>query len=121
MTLTFVLKGAILSLYNISEIAQVYASQMMSVYAFVVLFQSFCMVSIVGVLRGGGDSRYVAIVDVLSIWLVAVPLGFLSGHVWGLAAPVVYAMIRFDEVVKACVIAPRLLSGKWISDMTKGL
>jgi putative MATE family efflux protein len=119
MGMTLVIKKPMLLLYNISDIAKIYAEQMMTAFAFVALFQSFSMVALVGILRGGGDSRFVAIVDVLSIWLVAIPLGFLSGHVWHLAVPAVYAMLKCDELVKTAVTLPRLLGGKWINDVTK--
>ena len=118
MALMLLLKRPLLALYNISDIAKTYANQMMTVYAFIVIFQAFSMVALVGVLRGGGDGRFVAFVDVLSIWLVAIPLGFLSGHVWGWAVPVVYAMIKCDEIVKTIVTLPRLLKGKWVRDLT---
>jgi putative MATE family efflux protein len=119
MTLMLSLKRPMLMLYNISDVAKVYANQMMTIYAFLAVFQAFSMVSLVGVLRGGGDGRFVAYVDVLSMWLIAIPLGFLSGHVWGWAVPAVYAMLKCDEVVKTLVTLPRLLGGKWVRDVTK--
>ena len=118
MMLTLVLKGPILSLYSISEISKTYANQMLTIFSFLVMFMSFGMVALIGVLRGGGDTRFVALVDVLGIWLVAIPLGFLSGHVWGWSVPAVYIMLKCDELVKTIVTLPRLLKGKWIRDLT---
>lgn len=118
MAIMLILKGPILLLYNISDVAKGYANQMMTVHAFISLFQSFTIVALIGVLRGGGDGRFVAYVDVLTIWLVAIPLGFLSGHVWGWAVPAVYAMIKCDELLKPILTLPRLLRGKWVKDVT---
>ena len=118
MTLMLSLKKPMLSFYNISDIAKIYANQMMTVYAFLAIFQSFSMVSLVGVLRGGGDTRFVALVDVLTIWVIAIPLGFLSGHVWHWAVPAVYAMLKCDDIVKTLVTLPRVLGGKWVKDIT---
>lgn len=118
MLLMLVLKKPILSLYSISDVSKIYANQMMTVYAFLALFQAFGMVALVGVLRGGGDTRFVALVDVLSIWLIAIPLGFLSGHVWKWSVPAVYLMLKCDELVKVSLALPRLLRGKWIRDLT---
>jgi Na+-driven multidrug efflux pump len=111
-------KKPILSLYSISEISKIYANQMMTIFAFLSLFQAFGMVALVGVLRGGGDTRFVALVDVLSIWIIAIPLGFLSGHVWGWSVPAVYIMLKSDEFVKTIATLPRLLKGKWVRDLT---
>jgi len=91
---------------------------MMTIFAVLVNFMSFGMVALIGVLRGGGDTRFVALVDVLGIWLIAIPLGFLSGHVWGWSVPAVYIMLKCDELVKTAVTLPRLLKGKWIKDLT---
>lgn len=118
MTLMLILKKPMITLYNISDTAKTYANQMMTVYAFLAIFQSFSMVSLVGVLRGGGDTRFVAFVDVLTIWVIAIPLGFLSGHVWHWAVPAVYAMLKCDDIVKTLVTLPRVLSGKWVRDIT---
>ena len=118
MMLMLILKRPLLSLYSISDISKSYANQMMTIHAFLTLFQAFGMVALVGVLRGGGDTRFVAVVDGLSIWVIAIPLGFLSGHVWGWPVPAVYLMLKCDELLKTIVTLPRLLRGKWVRDLT---
>jgi len=118
MGLTLLLRTPLLTFYNISAISKAYARQFMTAYAFIALFQSFNMIALVGVLRGGGDGRFVMFVDVLSIWFIAIPLGYLSGHVWGWPAVAVFAMIRSDEVIKSVFTLPRLLKGKWVKDVT---
>lgn len=119
MFLVLLFKQPMLRLYNISDLAKEYANQMMTVYAFIVIFQAGALSAIVGVLRGGGDGRFAAMVDVLSLWLVAIPLGFLAGHVWLLPIPVVYGLIKIDEVIKTSVCLPRILKGGWVRDVTK--
>ena len=118
MLLTLALKGPMLSLYSISDTAKIYANQMMTINAFLVLLISLAVVSLLGVLRGGGDTRFVALIDVLSLWLVAIPLGFLSGHVWRWPVPAVFIILKCDELVKVLVTLPRLLRGKWVRDLT---
>lgn len=113
------LRGPILSLYNMSAQTMAYAYQIMGVVAALSTFQAISMVAIVGILRGGGDSRYAAIADVVPLWMVAIPLGYLAGHVWGWAVPAVYAMLRFDVVLKASITLPRLLKGGWVKDVTR--
>ncbi len=119
MGMTLLLRAPMLTLYNISDTAKTYANQFMTMYAFLALFQAFSLVAIVGVLRGGGDGRFAAFVDVLTIWLIAIPLGFLSGHVWGWPAAVVFTLLKCDEVFKSIITLPRLLGGRWVRDVTK--
>lgn len=116
--LMLIFKAPMLTLYNISELSKTYADQMMTVYSGIAVFQSMAMVAIVGILRGGGDGRFAAIVDVATIWLVAIPLGFLAGHVWLWAVPAVYAMLKIDEILKTLISLPRLLKGSWVKDVT---
>ncbi len=50
------------------------------------VFRSVNSILTKGVLRGGGDTRFLMVADVLFLWIVAVPLGYLAGLVWGLRA-----------------------------------
>ena len=58
------------------------------------------------------------IVDVLFLWITAIPLGALTGLVLGWAPPFVYLMLRSDELLKNIIGFLRLRSGKWIRDIT---
>jgi len=120
MCLVLVLRWPLLSLFvgRLSPEAIGYASQITTITAFIILMQAFSFVSIIGVLRGGGDGKFAAIADVATMWLVALPLGFFAGHVWGLSVPIVYAFLKIDELLKAIVCLPRLVSGKWVRDVT---
>ena len=42
-------------------------------------FMSLSNVGMVGILRAGGDAKFVFIADVAFLWLVAIPLGFITG------------------------------------------
>ena len=103
---------------NISLTAQAYAFQILGAVSIIVIFQALSGIAIVGVLRGGGDGKFAAVADVTTMWLVALPLGFLAGHVWGLPVPVVYMILKMDELLKAIVCLPRMFSGKWVNDVT---
>ncbi len=105
-------------MFNLSPEASRIAT-MMSVLTFVFLgVRAFNTTNIVGVLRGGGDVRVAAILDVGALWLAAIPLAALSGLVfhWGILA--VYLCIDLENVVKLFFGVHRLRSGKWIRDVT---
>lgn len=119
--LVLLLRGPILGIYNLSPLAMSYSHQIMGVVAVLSVFSAIAMVAIVGILRGGGDTRYAAIADVIPLWLVAIPLGYLAGHVWGWPVPAVYFILRSDVVIKAFLTLPRLLKGAWVKDVTRVL
>ena len=67
-----------------------------------------------GVLRGGGDTRFLMLADMLFLWLASIPLGYLCGLVWKLDAFWVYAALKVDWIIKSIWCIFRLKSKKWI-------
>ncbi len=73
---------------------------------------------IVGVLRGGGDTRFSLYLETGAVWLVGVPLAFIGAKVLKLPVYYVFLLVSAEEVVKLIVSLPRILSKKWIKDLT---
>lgn len=92
--------------------------QITVVGAIIVFFQALAVVGMVGVLRAGGDARFVFICEAAFLWGVAVPLGFLTGLVFGWPAPAVFLMLKCDEILKTIVSTVRLLRFRWLRDIT---
>ena len=117
--LILALRAPFLMLFgNLSDVTRYYAYQVMAVNAAIIFFQSISLVAVIGVLRGGGDGKFAAIIDIATMWLVALPLGFFAGHVWGLPIAVVFFLLKIDEPLKAIICLPRLLRGNWVNDVT---
>ena len=72
----------------------------------------------VGVLRGGGDPRFLMVADIFFLWVASIPLGALAGLVWHLPPFWSYCCIRIDNVIKAVWCIFRLMSGKWIKKVS---
>lgn len=67
-----------------------------------------------GILRGGGDTRFLLLADSSLVWLVSLPLGALAGLVWGMDAVWVYFFLRVEFPLKGIVCMIRYFSWKWI-------
>ena len=67
-----------------------------------------------GVLRGGGDTRFLLVTDIIFLWLVSLPLAALAGLVWHLPAFWVYIFMKIEMAIKTIIGIFRLLSKKWI-------
>ena len=91
----------------------------MYVAAFIVIMQAIGLSCVVGVFRGGGDTMFCMVLDIITMWALALPLGALGGFVWHLSIPVVFLFLRFDEVVKVFICLWRLKSGKWLNNVTR--
>ncbi len=109
-----VIAGPIVGFYNITQETHDIAMQLMDAVAVIVFFQSMNSILTKGVLRGGGDTKFLMVADILFLWVVSIPLGCLAGFVWGLPAFWIYICIRIDQIIKAVWCIGRLKSGKWI-------
>lgn len=108
----------ILSAYNVSPLVYEYASKNLLVFSFFLWAKVFNFTAIVGILRSGGDTKFCLFLDTAGVWLVGVPLAFLGGLVWHLPVYYVYALVLMEEVFKFLFGLPRILSKKWINNLT---
>ena len=117
--LTLILKGPLVSFYNITPETHKIALEMLNAMAFVNIFQAVASINMFGTLRGGGDSTYVAVTDVGSMWLLSVPLGWIAGLVLHRPAGIIYVCLKATTIFECFAAAVRILSGKWVKDVTR--
>jgi Na+-driven multidrug efflux pump len=79
------------------------------------------MVVIVGVLRGGGDVRFLLALDGCTIWVVGVPLATLGGLVLHLPVYWVYLLVMAEELTKWGLGLRRFFTRRWIHDLTQAV
>jgi len=101
-------------LYDIGPETAAIAFGMMDVSAIIVLFQSVQGTLSKGVLRGGGDTKFLMVADVIFQWVVSIPAGFVVGLVLHVPAYWVLVALRLDYFIKSVWLVFRLKSGKWI-------
>lgn len=117
--LLLLLRGPVISLYRIPEATKLLTAQVMAAAAVVTVYQSLALVGLMGVLRGGGDNRFVLIIEAVTLWAVAIPGGFIAGLWLGWPAPAVYLILKSDELIKIVIGTHRIFGGKWIRDVTR--
>ena len=113
------LRNVAVNFYNIPEESKALARQMMVVMAVVTFFTSVSSVSIVGVLRGAGDTRFCLTAEMVSLWLIALPLAALASMALHWPVPVVLAFMKIDEPVKALLCMIRMRGNKWIKSVAR--
>ncbi len=104
----------IIGLYHIEPITREIAYQLMYAVAIMIVFQSAQSMLTKGVLRGGGDTKFLMIADVVFLWVASVPLGALCGLVWQLSPFIIYVALKIDWAIKSFICLFRLRSKKWI-------
>lgn len=94
------------------------ARTMLILMGLIFAIKTFNATVIVGVLRGGGDTSYSMYLEMGSVWLIGVPLAFIGALVLKWPVYLVMMLISIEELVKLVFALPRVLSKKWIKDLT---
>lgn len=115
---TYLISPMIINLYNVTQETKQITLQITYVTAIIMVFKAMAVNTMVGVLRGGGDTKFVFINDLVFMWLFAVPLGFMAAFWWELSIPMIFFILRSDEILKVVTSSLRIKSGKWIRDVT---
>lgn len=101
-------------LYNITEETYAIAVSMMNASAIIVFFQAVQSALSKGVLRGGGDTKFLMVADVIFQWAASIPLGYIVGIRLGVPAFWVLIALRIDYIIKSVWLTARLKGTKWI-------
>lgn len=104
----------VVSMYQIADETRAVAIELMHATAFITMFMALGSVLTKGVLRGGGDTRFLMIADVVFIWAVSVPLGAMAGLVWHWPPFLIFCSLKIDNVLKSILCIFRLRSRKWM-------
>lgn len=115
----YIIRPIVVDFYNISESTKAIAMDIMSVTSIIVIFQALGVNLMMGVLRGGGDAKFVLINDLLFMWAIAIPGGFIAAFLFELPVVLVFCIIKSDEILKSIIAVFRVISGRWIIDVTR--
>jgi len=105
-------------LFDLSPEAARVSTVMLTVTFAVLATRSYNCLTIVGVLRGGGDVRAAMYIDNLPLWCVALPLTALAGLVFRLDILWVCIAMKMESFVKVFLGVYRFRSRAWIHDLT---
>ena len=117
---TYFVRGPFLSLYNLDPDAEAYARQFMTVYALIWPFIMLEYVGMIAILRAGGDGKTGFYTDIVAMWLTTIPMAAVAAFLLHWPPVVVVAIIKTTIIIEAVVGVIRVLSMKWIKDLTRG-
>ena len=112
--LIMIFKNPVINWYQVSGETKEIAGELMNAISFIVVFQSMNSILTKGVLRAGGDTRFLMAGDILFLWAASIPLGSLAGLVLHWPAFWIYTMLKIDQIIKCVWCTFRLKSGKWM-------
>lgn len=109
----------LLSVYAPKISAETYrlANAYILIQSAVLLVTSYQMPVNTGIIRGGGDTRFVFILDIIAI-ATFVPLAWMGGLVWGWSPIAVIICVNVDQFLKCIPAFIRVNRYKWVRKLT---
>ncbi|MGN0968864.1 MAG: MATE family efflux transporter [Oscillospiraceae bacterium] len=114
------LEGPYFDMYTIKALTRTMAHGMLLVNVLCLPLQNMANAISKGILRGGGDTRFLLFADSGAVWLISLPLGALAAYVWHMSPVWVYFFLLVQYPLKGIVCFIRYLSGKWLKVITAG-
>ena len=117
--LLFLLKDVIIQFYSISGETKELAIQFMLVLSVTVIGTSYQVAALTGLVRGGGDTKFVLFNDSIFMWLIVIPSAALAAFVFNAPPVVVFGCLKCDQILKCAVAFVKVNYGKWIRRLTQ--
>lgn len=116
--MTQVLAPVITSFFRVSPEAVATAGILKNAASIAVFFLAIQVVLTKGILRGGGQAAAVTKVDLLSCWLINIPLGYFTALVLHADPFFIYLSLRTDYLIKTVWGLRKIRKGNWMIRMS---
>ena len=110
----FFLRIPLLSLYDLTQNAYQMADQILIILSIVMVGMSYQMPTGIGIIKGGGDVKYMMYLNLISTWVIVMPLSFLGAFVWKLSVPLVVLLLNSDQLFKCIPTYLYVKKDQWI-------
>ncbi len=115
----FALRDIVLSFYAVTPEALALARSFMNVLAITVIGTAYQVSCLTGIVRGGGNTKFVFYNDLVFQWCIVLPLALLSAFVWEAGPVVVFFVLKSDQLSKCLVAFWQVNSYRWVKKVTR--
>ncbi|MBE6586152.1 MAG: MATE family efflux transporter [Ruminococcaceae bacterium] len=120
-TLLLILRFPIVNLYtDLSPETRQMALDFILVLCVTGFGTAYQMPTAVGIIRGGGDTRFVMINDIISIWGIVIPLSFMAAFLFKWPPVAVVICLNSDQVFKCGAAFIKCNRYRWMKKLTRG-
>jgi Na+-driven multidrug efflux pump len=109
----------VLHFIHLAPQAQHYLKYMMLMAAYYIIGNSLNSTIISGIFPSGGDTRFGMCCDVITLWIVVVPMGMIGAFVLDLPVLAIAFILTLDEFVKIPAVYKHYMKYKWVKNITK--
>ena len=117
--LLFVGKNGIVDWFLPDEATRALALQLMTVLSVTVVGTSYQVAVLTGIVRGGGDTRFVFFNDMIFMWGIVLPCSALAAFVFKWPPVAVFFCLKSDQILKCFVAVIKVNFGSWIRVLTR--
>lgn len=115
----FGLTEPVLSLYSFSPESRRMARAFLHILCFVMAFMCYQMPVNTGIIRGGGDTRYIMKLDLISIWGIVIPLSLIVSFVLKAPPEIVVICLNMDQFFKCVPAFIKVNFVHWMKKLTR--
>lgn len=116
--IVIVISPLYVQIYRVEDSVRLLTRQILFAYALVAPFKVLNMILGGGILRSGGKTKYVMLIDTVGSWVFGVPLGLFAAFVWRLEIPYVYFILSLEEGGRLLISLVVLRKKKWMHSLS---
>jgi len=109
----FFAKDFIINFYDVAEGTRNMALAFMTVLSVTAIGTSYQMPCLTGIVRGGGDTRFVLFNDIIFMWCIVLPASFIAFRM-NLPPVIIFACLKSDQILKCFVAMVKVNRYRWI-------
>lgn len=113
----YTFRASIVGLYEINDTSRTYMMGILLVMSLIMWARACNIIFHMGIFKAGGDTLFSMIVDVGGVWLIGVPIAFVTAFYFRLPVHHIVAWLMIEELVKMIVGFKRYLSGRWLNNL----
>lgn len=99
--------------------AKTYLQMMLYVCSYYIIGKSINSTVIAGIFCAGGDTKFGLFCDMITMWVIVVPLGAVAAFVLKWPVMLVYFVLNLDELVKLPAAYRHYKQYKWVRNLTE--
>ena len=112
------LRKPFLAQYSLSPDTMKLASDFLIVLVLIMTPMSYQMATNGGIISGGGDTKFLMVLDIVSIWAIVIPLSYIMAFVVKASPLVVLICLNSDQVFKSIPAFIKANFGHWAKKLT---
>lgn len=118
-TILFFIRIPVLGLYDLSAETRDMANTFLIILSVVCVGMSYQMPTNNGIIRGGGNPMFVVKMDLISIWLIVIPISLFMAFVVKASPVVVVCCLNADQIFKVVPAFLEVRYGNWMRKLTR--